>query len=143
MQAAKHAPDIARIVSGEGRLFELQRDALEGQKQRLRERIAQLKNQIDGLGEQVTAKDTEIDLIKKELAARPKLWDKNLVPITRVTALQRDAARLHGERGALTASTAESKKKIAETQLQTIQLDENIGATSPCSSPISATKPQT
>ena len=126
LQAAKDAPDIARIVSGEGRLFELQRDALEGQKQQLHERVAQLKNQIDGLAEQVTAKDTEIDLIKKELAGVQELWDKNLVPITRVTALQRDAARLHGERGALTASTAESKEKIAETQLQTIQLDENM-----------------
>ena len=62
-----------------GPAVQLQRDALEGQKQQLHERVAQLKNQIDGLAEQVTAKDTEIDLIKKELAGVQELWDKNLV----------------------------------------------------------------
>jgi HlyD family secretion protein len=126
LQASDSAPEIARIVSGETRLFELQREALEGQKQQLHERVAQLNNQIEGLAEQITAKDAEIDLIQKELAGVHELWDKNLVPITRVTALERDAARLHGERGALVASTAESKEKIAETQLQIIQLDENM-----------------
>jgi HlyD family secretion protein len=126
LQAADAAPEIARIVSGETRLFELQRDALNGQKEQLRERVAQLNNQITGLAEQAAAKDTEIDLIQKELEGVHELWDKNLVPITRVTALERDAARLHGERGALVASTAETKEKIAETKLQIIQLDENM-----------------
>ena len=126
LQAADDAPDIARILSGETKLFELQRQALEGQKQQLHERVAQLNNQITGLAEQISAKDNEIALINKELEGVHELWDKNLVPITRVTALERDAARLHGERGALVASTAESKEKIAETQLQIIQLDENM-----------------
>jgi HlyD family secretion protein len=123
---AAGAPEVSRIVNGETRLFELQREALSGQKEQLRERVAQLNNQISGLTEQITAKDAEIDLIQKELIGVHELWDKNLVPITRVTALERDAARLHGERGALVASIAESKEKIAETQLQIIQLDENL-----------------
>jgi HlyD family secretion protein len=123
---AAGAPEIGRIVNGETRLFDLQREALSGQKEQLRERVAQLNNQIAGLTEQIAAKDAEIGLIQKELTGVHELWDKNLVPITRVTALERDAARLHGERGALVASIAESKEKIAETQLQIIQLDENL-----------------
>jgi HlyD family secretion protein len=123
---AASAPEIGRIVNGETRLFDLQREALSGQKEQLRERVAQLNNQIAGLTEQIAAKDAEIGLIQKELTGVHELWDKNLVPITRVTALERDAARLHGERGALVASIAESKEKIAETQLQIIQLDENL-----------------
>jgi len=31
------------------------------------------------------------------------LWEKKLIPFTRVTALKRDAARLEGERGQLIA----------------------------------------
>ncbi len=54
------------------------------------------------------------------------LWQKNLVPISRVTALERDAARLEGERGQLIATVAQSKGKISETELQIIQVDQTM-----------------
>ena len=54
------------------------------------------------------------------------LWRKNLIPITRVTALERDGARLEGERGQLIATVAQGKGKISETELQIIQLDQNL-----------------
>lgn len=125
LDAATTAPDVARLINGERRLFELQAEALKGQKAQLRERIAQLNNQVTGLTEQIAAKDTELDLIQQELVGVQQLWAKNLVPIGRVTALERDQARLRGERGALVASVAQSKEKVAETELQIIQLDEN------------------
>ncbi|WP_238296197.1 HlyD family type I secretion periplasmic adaptor subunit, partial [Methylobacterium soli] len=46
-----------------------------------------------------------------------------LVPFSRVTALERDAARLEGERGQLIASTASARGKITETELQILQID--------------------
>jgi HlyD family secretion protein len=55
-----------------------------------------------------------------------ELWHKNLVQITRLTTLERDAARLHGERGALVAATAESKGRITETTLQIMQIDQDL-----------------
>ena len=54
------------------------------------------------------------------------LWRKNLVQIQRVTALERDAARLEGERGQLIAATAQSKGKISEIELQIIQIDQDL-----------------
>jgi HlyD family secretion protein len=45
-----------------------------------------------------------------------------------VTALERDGARLEGERGQLTASIASAKGKIAETQLQILQVDAEMRA---------------
>ena len=48
------------------------------------------------------------------------------VAITRLSALQRDAARLLGERGQLTASIAQAKGKISETELQILQIDQNF-----------------
>ena len=46
--------------------------------------------------------------------------------ITRLTALERDAARLQGERGQLIAAIAETKGKIAEVELQIIQVDDEM-----------------
>src|SRR5262249_9619991 len=64
--------------------------------------------------------------INQELEGVRELWRKNLVPITRVTTLEREAARLRGERGALVASIAQAKGKISETQLQILQVDQDL-----------------
>ena len=55
-----------------------------------------------------------------------ELWQKKLVPITRVTALERDAARLEGERGSLVSTIAQTKGKITETELQILQIDQDL-----------------
>jgi HlyD family secretion protein len=54
------------------------------------------------------------------------LWAKNLVQLNRLTSLEREAARLQGERGSLVAGTAETKGKIAETELQILQVDQEF-----------------
>ena len=117
---------VAKLLQGEEKLFELRRKARGGKKAQLSERIAQLNEQISGLTEQVDAKAHEIVLLGKELEGVRVLWEKNLVQITRLTSLERDQARLVGERGALTASIAQAKGKIAEIALQIIQVDEDL-----------------
>lgn len=119
-------PDVARIINGERKLFELRREAKRGQKAQLRERITQLREEVSGLTEQAAAKAQEIELVKKELGGVRDLYDKALVPITRLTALERDAARLTGERGLLGATAAQTRGKISEVELQIIQLDQNL-----------------
>ena len=44
----------------------------------------------------------------------------------RVTSLEREQARLEGERGQLIASIAQSKGKIAETRIQILQIDQDM-----------------
>ncbi len=114
---------VARLIDGESRLFAARVAGREGQKAQLRERIDQLRQEIDGLTKQAAAKDREINLIGHELTGVRDLYAKNLVPLSRVTALERDAARLEGERGQLIASTASARGKIAETELQIFQID--------------------
>ena len=72
------------------------------------------------------AKTREIELIGQELEGVRELWRKNLVQIQRVTALERDAARLEGERGQLIAATAQAKGKISEIELQILQIDQEL-----------------
>ena len=119
-------PEVARMIEGERNLFELRRTARAGQKAQLKERIAQLREEIQGLTGQAAAKKREIELIGQELEGVRDLWRKNLVQIQRVTALERDAARLEGERGQLIAATAQSKGKISEIELQIIQIDQDL-----------------
>jgi HlyD family secretion protein len=118
--------EMGGIVMGERRLFELRREARAGQKAQLKERIDQLKEQIDGLDLQAAAKADEIKLIHDELVGVQELWRKNLVPITRVTSLKREETRLRGERGQLIAGVAQAKGRISETELQIIQIDQDL-----------------
>jgi membrane fusion protein, type I secretion system len=119
-------PDVLHVTRGEQTLFELRRLAREGLKAQSREQIAQLEQQIQANVEQVTAKAKEIDWIQQELKGIRELWKQNLIPFSRLTALERDAARLEGERGALVATIAQTRGRIAETRLKIIQVDEDL-----------------
>jgi HlyD family secretion protein len=119
-------PEIAELIAGEQRHFELRAQARAGQKAQLKERVDQLKEHIDGLQLQATAKADEIKLIKDELAGVQELWRKNLIPITRLTALKREETRLTGERGQLISNTAQAKSRIGETDLQIMQIDQDL-----------------
>jgi membrane fusion protein, type I secretion system len=117
---------VSRVLAGEQRLFESRRAARAGQKSQLAERIGQLEEQQRGLDEQVGAKKLEIDLIQRELESVRILWRQNLVQLSRLTTLERDYARLRGERGALISSIAQVKGKVTETELQILQVDQDL-----------------
>ena len=119
-------PDVAKLIAGQQRLFEIRRKAREGQKAQLTERMAQLNQEITGLNAQASAKASEIEWVHKELEGVMTLWQKNLVQFTRVVELQRDLAKAQGEQGALIATVAETKNKIAEIELQIIQIDQDL-----------------
>ena len=57
-----------------------------------------------------------------------ELWSKNLVQINRLTMLEREAARLKGERAQSIAATAQSRGKISEIELQIIQIDQDLSS---------------
>ncbi len=118
--------EAARAIAAERSLFDLRRQSRGGQKAQLKERSAQLQEEIKGYAGQAEAKQKEVDFIHQELEGVRSLWQKNLVPITRLTALERDTARLEGERSQLSGATAQAKGKIAEIELQIIQIDQDL-----------------
>jgi HlyD family secretion protein len=118
--------EAERAITAEQKLFDLRRQARSGQKAQLKERSAQLQNEINGYLGQTEAKQKEIGFIQQELEGVRGLWQKNLVPITRLTSLERDAARLEGERSQLGGMIAQSKGKIAEIELQIIQIEQDL-----------------
>ena len=60
-------PAVAHILEGERKLFDFPGEARAGQKAQLRERVSQLRKEVDGVTEQIEAKSKEIDLIQQEL----------------------------------------------------------------------------
>ena len=118
--------DLNEALASERKLFELRRTARLGQKDQLQQRVKQLQEQITGLTAQQDAKSKEMTLIDQELQGVRDLWAKNLVQLNRLTSLEREEARLQGERGSLIAAAAEAKGKIAEIQLQILQVDQEF-----------------
>ncbi len=119
-------PDVRDVMASESKLFDVRVNGRTGQKAQLRERVTQLNEEIAGLQAQEAAKDKEIALVEKELVGVRQLYDQHLVQLTRLTTLERDAARLAGERAQYIASRAQSKGKITETELQIIQVDKDM-----------------
>ncbi|HWK33640.1 MAG TPA: biotin/lipoyl-binding protein, partial [Hyphomicrobium sp.] len=120
--------EVARIIEGEQRLFEIRRQARTGEQQQLSQRIAQLKEELTGHASQAEAKTHEISLIQRELKGVRGLWDKKLMSMTKLTALEREAARLKGEHGLLVATQAQVKGKVSEIELQIVQVDRDLAS---------------
>lgn len=119
-------PDVRDIMASETKLFEVRTNGRAGQKAQLRERIRQLNEEIGGLNAQENAKQEEIALVNQELTGVRALYEQHLVQLARLTTLERDGARLEGERAQYVASRAQTKGKITETELQIIQIDKDM-----------------
>jgi HlyD family secretion protein len=126
--ARANDPDIASILDGERKLFELRSNARTGQKAQLRQRVEQLNEEVRGLKAQGISKDKETKLINREKDGVYDLWKQKLVPLTKLTELERAAARLEGESGQLIAQAAQVAGKISETELQIIQVDRDLSS---------------
>ena len=126
--ARQKEPEVRRIMEGERRLYEIRRIARNGQKLQLGQRIQQLSEESIGYGAQERAKLREIALIERELVGARELWKKNLMPVTKFTSLEREAARLEGERGVLVATRSQTKGKVSEIELQILQLDHDLSS---------------
>lgn len=121
-------PDVAAAIDSERRLFKLRYDARAGQRAQLRQRIAQLAEEVKGQESLQGTKSEEIRLIQKELEGVRDLWSKTLVSLSRLTMLEREATRLMGERAQTYAATAQTRGRMAEIELQILQIDQDLSS---------------
>ncbi len=120
--------EVGRVVTAEQKLFQARRAAREGQRAQLTKRIAQLQNEIRGLRSQLDANASEAKILAEELKGVRDLFAKSLTPIMRLNGLERQAVNLNGQRGQLTASIAQIEGKIAEVELQIMQIGDDLRA---------------
>lgn len=118
--------DVDKLKLGQLRLFAARRESLEKEAEQLRERQIQIERQIEGSEAQLEALQKQLQLISEELKDQQQLLDKGLAQATRVLSLQREEARLLGQVGEITAAIAESRGRIAESEIQILQLGSNL-----------------
>jgi HlyD family secretion protein len=126
LTSRKSEKSVATAMTGEEKLFESRRNTRAGQRSQLRERVTQSNEEIRGLSAQQAAKEREVNFIADELVGVTELYSKQLVSISRIMTLQRDKARLEGERGQYIAEIARARGKISETELQILQIDQDF-----------------
>ena len=117
--------DVGNIMKSQRRLHEARRAALKGKIEQLNQQILQLKDQIDGVTAQIASKETQIKLIEGELVDLRKLQNNGLVPKARVLSMEREKARLEGERGELIGTRAAARSRSSEISLRIIQMTED------------------
>jgi HlyD family secretion protein len=111
-------PKIHAVIDAQQKVFETRRKELATKKGVLRQRIAQLSDQIKGIDMQVQSASTQLGLIDEELKGKKQLMLKGLLPKPEYLLLKRTKAEIEGRRGEYLAAIARSNQQIGETQIQ-------------------------
>jgi HlyD family secretion protein len=122
LQTRAHEPLIQQSLKDQQHQFEERRRSIVGQVNVLEARIIQLRNEVSGLSIEKVNLEKQVGFIVKELEGLRSLLEKNLVPVTRVYAMEREQIRLEGMIGRSIADMAKAEGAISEIQLQVQQL---------------------
>jgi HlyD family secretion protein len=126
LESRRSDPSVAAVMAGQEKLFAARRASLAGKISQLEEQVGQVAEQVEGFTAQITSKERQIELIKDELVGLRGLLEKGLTPKTRVLAMEREQARLEGERGEITGQRAAAESKRSEIRLQILQVREEV-----------------
>ncbi|MEM7545812.1 MAG: HlyD family type I secretion periplasmic adaptor subunit [Pseudomonadota bacterium] len=123
VEAAERNPKIGSLIAGQKRLFAARADTAKRETAQLRERQTQIREEITGAQAQQVALVSQLEFVDKELTDLKELQKKGLAQASRVLALEREKARLLGQRGELIASIAGLKGQISEIEIQLLGLE--------------------
>lgn len=122
VQELSRNPDVAELADGQERLFAARLETLTKSLEQVGKRREQSLAQIDGIDAQLVALKRQEALIEKELVDQRGLLAKGLAQASRVLALEREAASLAGQVGALVAERAQAEGRITELELEALRL---------------------
>ncbi len=124
--AAQDKALVAELMQGQRDLFSARIDSRAREASLLRERIAQIEEQLTGSVVQMSSLERQLQLISDELEDEKDLLAKGLSQATKVRALQREFARIEGSIGSLTADIAQNRGKIAEIEIEILRLNSSL-----------------
>jgi len=116
--ARRHEPAVAGAIASQIALLRSRGEKYEAEAGVLRQRKAQLREQINGARIQAEAADRQGDLIREELKGTRELYEKGYSPKTRVLALERAEAELMSNAGARRADMAKFEEAIGQTDIE-------------------------
>ena len=86
----------------------------------------QLNTEIDGISIEKSSTEKQTNYINEELVGLRELAGKNLVPVTRVYAMERERTRLEGDFGRAVADIAKAESSIEEMNIQIQELTQKF-----------------
>ncbi|MDU0340478.1 HlyD family type I secretion periplasmic adaptor subunit [Bosea rubneri] len=123
-EIAKLSDEGSRIIEGETRLFAGNKANRDSRKEQLEISIVQSGEEIRGLEARQVAKAEELRLVDLERNKYLMLHQKGFIDGVKVFNINREWARLLGERGEIEATLARAKLRIGDARLQIIAIDD-------------------
>ncbi|GEP12733.1 HlyD family type I secretion periplasmic adaptor subunit [Methylobacterium gnaphalii] len=120
--ARRNEPALARIIRDQTSQLTERKTTLQGQLSLIDAKVTQLKTEISGIAVEKAAVEQQVKYIRQELDGLRSLQGKNLIPVSRLLAMERERTRLEGVIGRSVADTAKAQNAISETGLQSTQL---------------------
>ena len=125
LMRASGNPAVAELVEGQTNLFFARMESLAREEALLHERELQLTEQVHGAEARRAAIIRQRDLISEELTDEVSLLAKGLSQSRIVRGLQREAVSLEGLEAGVTATIAERRSRIVETEIEILRLHSN------------------
>ena len=122
--AQQSDPQVAALLAGERSLHTSTMMLYASQANVLRSQAQQLGTQIQGMRAQMTSVDMQSGSISDELSGVRELNQLGYAPKTRVSALERGAAQLKGQKGSILSDIARAQQSIGGVRIQIAQLEE-------------------
>lgn len=110
-------------VDEETQLFDSNLTFRTSQLDQMQLQLSQLQQEVVGLEAQQAANASEFALANAERQRLSELASGQLVEVSRLTAAERDTARLEGQRGEVEAAIARAQSRISELQLRIMGMD--------------------
>ncbi|TGS82688.1 sugar ABC transporter substrate-binding protein [Mesorhizobium sp. M3A.F.Ca.ET.174.01.1.1] len=115
-------PTVAVAMEQERKIFAVRRDAMTTQLRSLRELKEFLEKELDSLGQQLTFRDKQIDLIQKELAGVSTLVQKGLAVAPRELSLEGTLAQMQSDKLVAETSLLRVRQEISKTDIEILNL---------------------
>ena len=114
---------MSSVIQGEINIFEARNASMASHAAILNRRIAQYREEIEGLNGEVAAADQQLVLLQEEIDGMESLVEKKMVGKSQLLALQREAADISGEKSRDQGLIARVRQNIAEQELQILELE--------------------
>jgi polysaccharide export outer membrane protein/exopolysaccharide production protein ExoF len=119
----QNEPFIRQAMEQERLIFESRKEGLETQLKALKQLKTFLEREVVSLSGQVGTHNTQLKLLKEELASVVTLSDKGLATAPRRLALERNVAQLEGEGMRMDSTLLRARQEISKTEIAILELD--------------------
>lgn len=117
---------VQKVLANQRELFNSYKESFDGQIQILNKRIIELQNEVQGLEAQLKSAVEQDKVINEELTSKQQLLKDSHIIKSMVLDLKKQNAVIKGQIGGYTAQIAKTEQQITETQLQIINLRNNV-----------------